>query len=365
MAGESPGARRHQQKRNGKREIPFHENRSANKYYKSKDVSVIGAQMGGDRKGRGKTPPKPNATKKMVSSDLVQSADRKYYGALPQAPTLQQIQAADRKKLGKGKAAQVAAVRGKRQARPPAVSGVSMRIEDKADIHDLMDQLPDLLDGNPYVIEVASKELLRRARAKLDIMVTSERLSEELARDVKISLAEDAEVAPKLDLSKPPEPTISAEADDDFIDDPLAVLSGEVDLGDDDGPSTEPVAATEIVDDDEPPVGHICPVGHPGAQGYVGEPGEEGPASTDDDDGPASAADFLDPATESPVDAEQPPVLDGEVDTDDDGPAAEAPMEDTAISVVAPQVAMEGQHEPVKKAGKKKKARRSGRGADE
>lgn len=375
MAGESPGARRHQQKRNGRRELPFNEQRSSNKYYKSKQISAI-TPARSDKKGRPGTPPKPNPTPKLGRhSDIPQTADKKYYSGLPQAPTLQQIQAAERKK---GKKVSALPSR-KRAAATQRTDGVLCILE-KEDVREVMSQLPNQLDGTTLVIEVGSKELLRRARTALDLMVTREEISEDEARDVQFSLVQSE--APAIDLSKPPEPTstVSADADDEPITNIDDVLSGKVDLGDDDGPSTAPQDV--VVEDGIDDANLGAADGADGADGAVAsdddeeeedadDDGEED-ADDDDDDAPAEAStedavadSVLDPDHVS--DEPEAPVLPirsehGDVESSDDEAAPPSAthsgdMEDSgAVSVIAPQ------EEQASKP--KRRSRRSGRGSD-
>lgn len=354
MAGESPGAKRHQQqKKTGRREIPFNEQRSSDKYYKSKQKSVIGTTMS-DRKGRPGDPVKPIPTPKLGrSSDIPTTADKKYYAPQPQAPTVQQIQAEARKRSKlPGKASKLPS------KLPRGISAHDeLRIDSREDVQPVMDALLERLDGTPITVYLSSKKLSMRARTALDLMVTREQISEDQARDVQFTVVESvaAQTVPSFDFSAPPpmpSETVSADADDDegFCVDPLDVLSGKVNL-DDEKIDTTPHDVTVVDDSVDPPE----------------EEAADDDDDDDDDDAPAEeaatdddvAASILDP--EQAVKLDEPPVMPirETVAETEDAPSEteQGDMESSgAINVIGTEP------EPEETAKPRRRSKRSGRG---
>jgi len=209
-----------------------------NKYYKSGDVSVIN-NTAADTKGRAGDAPQPIPTPNIKLNDLVQSADRKYYTAQKQAPTKQQIEAAAKKgikldvpanapKLGRAVQKSTTLAR-QAQARFPTV-----RIRTVEEVGPLLDHVAELLNGNAeaVVIEVPKGDLTRRARAKLDTLVTREVITEDQARDVKFSAYDPNAAAPATAPAPepPPEPRGEVKVDEEDFLDPGALLTGGLDL---------------------------------------------------------------------------------------------------------------------------------------
>lgn len=219
-----------------------------NKYYKSGDRSVIN-NTAADTKGRAGDAPQPIPTPKIKHSDIVQSADKKYYSnSTPQAPTKEQIEQAARKGIKLAVPGGVPVIKTGRAvgkstslaAKGPVASNIGgtphIRIRTVEEVHPLMEHVAELLNGGheAIVVEVPKGDLTRRVRAKLDSLVTREIVTEDQARDVRFS-SYDPNAAPlpaQAPVQPPPEPKGEVNVDDDesgFLD-PGALLTGGLDL---------------------------------------------------------------------------------------------------------------------------------------
>lgn len=268
MAGETRGAGNHRDPNKPRRKA-FQSDltRSADQaYYRSGDKSVISKRSkdGTTSQAPGTASAKPR--RKAVQSDLPQTSDQKYYAAPALAPTKQQLAARARADAQAGRRpaarqapgsvtqqAPRAAVAPARMAQAPvrAVgSTLTLRIRTKEEIHPIIDRVGELLNEgrDDIIVEVPKGELTRRARAKLDTLITREIITEDQGRDVRFSAYDaDAAVAdalagqgtavadPAFATLPPPAPaegTVNVDDGDSFLD-PSAVLTGGLDFEED------------------------------------------------------------------------------------------------------------------------------------
>ena len=253
MAGETPRANDRDKKKKEKRKLNWQNDRSTDKYYGSGEPSAV-QRSRADTVGRPGSRPKPIPVNTSRADE--RNADKKYYAnpAVPgNAPAPLRVSTNPRAS----------------KAASPASSRVT--IHAAADVNvTLTSLIASLQNDTPVVVEVVGSDILRRARAKLDLMVTGETITEDQARNVSFV---KIEAGPVLDLSKPPVPaaTVSIDAEPEInLDD---VLNGKTDVSDnfmdvsadvnakeaevteeeaDDGDFLSPPAAAELTTVEEP-----------------------------------------------------------------------------------------------------------------
>jgi hypothetical protein len=315
MAGETPRANKAQQQR---RKLSYNDDRSTGKYYASGNPSVVN-NTPADTNGRPGEQPQAHANNTAKQDE--RSADKKYYAnPVPPAPTAQQ---AARARQTPGKAPLPANRQQQpRQKQQPQYAGVPgvYTIREVAHIAPVMRLLPSALTGSAIVIEVPDDkpEVLRRARAALDMLVTREEITEDQARDVRFSkrsfVVKEAAAAPAIDFSKPPEPRGDAVQEDDSLLDPLAVLNGTQSVEENFLDVSADVNAVEAVVTEEP------------ATEEVPTPAAEDDDDDDDGDGfaPPTTQEEPAPAVEEAPQEEAPQLESTSPTFDDAVPANEA-----------------------------------------
>ncbi len=296
MAGETPDASRvgkQRAKKTGKR-LTHLDEKKTDKYYASGNPSVINNSPADTR---GNAAAKPQANNVGFGALDERSADKKYYkertlsGPKPVA-----------RHLAKALQAQPSA------RTTQAVSELTVR--SGVDVNPVMDEVVRRLqNGDTNIIVTVSAASMRRARAKLDTLVTRELITEEQSRDVRFSRLADVEAPP------PPVPTETVDADkadaDLAIDD---ILSGDVTL--DEGPSTVPQDMHEVDDvDDVDEVPTSQPITAP-------EVSDDETQSLHEEEAAEAAADPLDETAEEVAD-EEADVLSPE-DSEDASDAADS-----------------------------------------
>lgn len=322
MAGELPGAgdARKKKQQNNKKPLRWQDDKSTDKIYASKQVSALG-QNRSVADSTLKPGQEPAGIKTPVMKADDKSADKYYAEGGSQRP---RVGAAGQKKLGPAPQLGVP----KKGEKPRRAAGGKLLVQAKEDISGVMEQVVDLLnggnDGIVVYIQAGDSGLLRRTRAALDLLVTREKISEDMSRDVRLSYElsadEQAGVAEKLGVPTAKE-TVRTEENETAVVDPLDFLNG---LGGAD--PEDPVVDTSPITDAQD----------------VDTSGDTTTEVVDEDD---DDNDFLKPKVEEVVAA--PPVVD-QVFTPD---AAE-------VNLGAPVEA------PVEEATPKKRSRRSGRGSD-
>ena len=258
-----------------------------NKYYRSKDRSVIN-NTAADTKGRAGDTPQPIPTPKITLGDIVQSADKKYYSnSTPQAPTKEQIEHAVKKGIRlPGQAPQLVAPGTKKPAKGGAARNVGgtpvVRVRTVEEIHPLIEHVAELLRGghDAVVVEVPKGDLTRRVRAKLDTLVTREVITEDQARDVRFTSYDPNAAPAATPVLPPPEPKGEVKLDDEDFLDPGALLTGGLDLEekvdvapDKDAQKVELTATGALISfEDYDSDDFLSPGDDPAASGEVAEP---------------------------------------------------------------------------------------------
>ncbi len=318
MAGETPGANAHHQKR---RKLPWQDDRSTDKIYASGNPSALGDYRSvSDAQANGVVNPTQNADDK--SSDkyyAVGGSSRRKVSAAAGTP---------RPKLGpppKRTAPVLTPLT--RALKPPTLTNGGLFISDASAVNGvLQDVIANLQSGqSPTVLYVKAGDnnLLKRTRAALEMLVTRAVITEDQYHDVRLSYEPGekakAEIDAEIGAPAPADgPAISTDANEDADLD--AFLAG--DLTDESYVDTAPAATIEV--------------------DTTNDPAETKMAIEDEDD--ADASSFLAPTT---VTESEVPTAEEKI-TADETPMDEAPVEDEA---------------PAVEAAPKKKGRKSGRGS--
>ncbi len=241
MAGETPGA---SNARNNKRKMRWEDDKSTNKIYASGNVSAIGNQTAADSVLKPGQKPKPIATPTQRTDD--KSAD-KYYAEGGSARPRSSAQAGVKKVLGPPPKL-AAAPKNARQR-----GNIGMTITTKEQVVEVIDEVVSLLqDGGTNIvvtIKAGESDLLKRARAALDMAVTREKITEDEYREVRLSydtsVTEQASIAEKLGVPQAKE-TVRTEDNETTDVDPLAFLKGEGDDPEDPVIDTSPIVTKEV-----------------------------------------------------------------------------------------------------------------------
>lgn len=294
MAGETPNASRVGKQQQRKR-LQFGDDKSTGKYYASKTPSVIN-NTPADSRGNINAVPQPIPTPNPKFDE--RSADKKYYAAAqpPKVPKL--------RTLGE-QATPAETRRAAREAVKVAPAGVSkealaaLTIRRDSEVNAVIEEAARRIQTNPdqiLIVTVASGSPLRRARAKLDSLVTRELLTEDLARDIRFSALK--EEAPKSAiaelLSSPPMPAATVVLAPNAVDnddcDIAGIMSGAV--ADDEVIDTSPLTPVEAIvpDEDDDTDEYVAP----GTEPEPAAAPEADPLAPSE----APAADPLDPVTE-------------------------------------------------------------------
>lgn len=314
MAGETPDASRigkqRQQKKTGRR-LTHLDEKKTDKYYASGQKSVINNSPSDSRGGVNAVPQANNVGFGPLDE---RSADKKYY---------KERQLPSQKPVARHLAKAMAAQQSPMQAQ--AVSQLMIRVG--LDVNPVMDEVVRRLqNGETNVIVGVAQALVRRARTKLETLVTRELITEDQGRDVQFSKLVGELETPAVDLSQPPAiPTETVETESNESDvDIDSILSGETTL--DDGPSTAPQDYLEDTVDD---VDDVDDAPSPQLDKLLGdaELSAEETQELHDEEAAEAAADPLDPETEalaetaeealSPEDSEGSSE-DTDTDTDED-----------------------------------------------
>ena len=220
------------------------DDRSTDKYYESGDVSAVqGWHTAAD------STLKPGRTPTGIPTKLPKQDDRradKYYAnQIPPAPTLQQLQKGlkgDVPRLGERR--QFSFRQQKEIARRQTDLNADMTINEPHEINGVMQEVASRLQegqtGVVVYVQKGNSNLLRRARAALEMLVTREVITEEQYHDVKLSytLGESEQKALDAKLGAPPAPkgekVLSPTNADDSELDPEAFLSGQANFDDED-----------------------------------------------------------------------------------------------------------------------------------
>ncbi len=248
MAGETPGASRAGKQRT---RLKFGDDKGTGKYYASNQPSVINNTQA-DSRGRIGSKPQPIATPQPKLDE--RSADKKYY-ASPSAP--KGTRPPQRRLLG-------APVE---LAQETQDNVAALKIERDSEVNPVMDEVVRRLSGGEakVIVTVAEGSPSRRARTKLDSLVTRQILTEEQARDVTFSKLPVKERPPKAErlanmameqsietlLAAPPTPTATKSLDDDEPLDIDSILSGDGASLEDVVDTTPQNVAEAVVEDDE------------------------------------------------------------------------------------------------------------------
>lgn len=326
MAGETPGA---SNARNNKKKLRWEDDKSTNKIYASGNVSALGNQTAADSTLKPGQKPKAIPTPTQRADD--KSSD-KYYAEGGSARPRSSTQAGV-KKLGP--APKLAAA--PKTARQKGNAGVF--IGTKNDVRPVIDGVLDLLQGGTTGIVVTIKagesDLLKRARAALDLAVTREQITEEEYREVRLSYdtsaAEQAGIAEKLGVPQAKE-TVRTEDNETSDVDPLAFLKGVGDDPEDPVIDTSPIVTKEVDTTDD----------------VASSPAPSYPTPGDDEDD----NDFLKPKPE-------PEAVDTILTTVQ---VEEAVFTPDAAEVIGTPVETPAE-EPVEEVKTTRKAKRSGRGS--
>ncbi len=253
---------------NKKRKRPkWSDDRSSDKYYDSGDKSAVGDQSSADSSV--KPGEKPRGVKHVGPKQDDRRADKYYANPTQPAPTKQQLE------RGLGKPPRLVgerrAAEEKRQPRAAKHARGSVTLKDQSEVNGAMQDIAERLNSGEAAIVVyverGNSQLLRRARAALEMLVTREVITEDQYRDVRLSytLGEGETAALNEKLGPPvPRETVSVDDSEDVGD--LDFLSGlprveepeiditpsevrEVDTSDDE-PSQPPTEADTSDEDD-------------------------------------------------------------------------------------------------------------------
>lgn len=339
MAGETPGANKHHQKR---RKLPWNDDRSTDKIYASGNPSALGDYRStSDAQANGVTNPTQRADDR--------SAD-KYYAVGGSNRRKESAKAGTpRPKLGPPPPRTAPALKAAKAPKAPQLTNGGLIVNDASEVNGvLQDVIAKLQSGqSPLVLYVKAGDnnLLRRTRAALEMLVTREVITEEQYHDVRLSYEPGekakAEIAAEIGAPAPaPVAPISTDANEEADLD--AFLSG------------------ESVDD---PVVDTAAEEAPVEVDTTDDPAEaKGMEFDDEDDGDASS--FLAPA--APAEAETP-AFDQAVDlpktAEDIAQIDRENIEAIRESLPAVDEAPVEDEAPAEEAAPKKKGRKSGRGS--
>lgn len=312
MAGETPGAHN----ANRRRKLNWNDDKSTNKIYASGDISALGDQTVADSTMKPGQTPVANPTPTLRADD--KSADKYYANGGSSRVRGPQV-AAGQKKLGPPPALGVAAPKPRSAPYNP---NATLVVRSKYEVNGVMAELVNRLNGGAtgqvVYVPAGENQLLKRARAALEMLVTREVITEEQYHDVRLSYepkaGEQAAIAEKLGVPQAAT-TVKTEDNEAATVDPLDFLNGEA--GEDEkvdveatAPPTEvdttgdvassPAPGLSPSDDDEADndflspeapvttaavetmdgVGDVPagPIGETGHHGDPGEPGEPAPA---------------------------------------------------------------------------------------
>ena len=329
MAGETPGANQHHQKR---RKLPWNDDRSTDKIYASGNPSALGDyRSASDAQANGVVTPTQRADDK--------SADKYYAVGGSNRRKITAAAGTPRPKLGPPPPRLAPATRALQPPpKPKTLTTGGLIVTDKSEVNGVLQEVIAKLQAGqaPLVLYVKAGDnnLLKRTRAALELLVTREIITEEQYHDVRLSYepSEKAKAEIAAEIGAPaPAPVDTVSTDDNESADLDAFLSGE----DVEEPvvDTAPAAVTEVDTSNDPAE-------------------TKAEASIDDEDD-ADASSFLAPAavTESEV-----PTAEEKVAADET-PADEAPVAETEVEAPVEDEAPAADEAP------KKKGRKSGRGA--
>jgi len=234
VAGETPSA--HEASR--RRRLRWQDDKSTDKIYASGNRSAVGNQSPSEQRSGGTVNPTQKADDK--------SAD-KYYA---EGGSDRRKVTAARKALGPPP--KLALKPGPREPAPRARTDGPLEVTEPSQINGVMAAVVSRLQSGEANIVVSVQKgntpLLNRVRVALDMLVTRETITEDQARDVRLSYTAPAASFPPPEPA--PGPAIRVE-DNEEVADPLAFLNGEI-ADPETAVSTEAVTPVEVDTTNDP-----------------------------------------------------------------------------------------------------------------
>lgn len=245
MAGETPNANRV----NNRRKLRWSDDKSTNKIYASGDVSALGTHV-----TSADSTLKPGQKPAGIPTPVVKADDKsadKYYAEGGSKRVRGPQVAAGQKKLGPPPALGVKHPRVKALAAAVPNRNGTLLINSTDEMNGVLAAVVDRAINGPTPVLVCVKRgdnnLLKRARAAMELLVAREVLTEEQYHDIRLSYdmgaEEQAAVAAKLGVPTAIT-TVATEDNESVAMDPLAFLNG-----DDDGEpavDTSPLQVTNV-----------------------------------------------------------------------------------------------------------------------